>query len=149
MDPRWIPRWSLLLHFWWCTLWRHTVVWRHGAFFVSRQHSTGSDFPSMTKVFLKSWLVYSSCAEQCFLLVNLKRFLMQTEQQTQERRIVNPRRGRFDTEKFLMSENADLKFNASNKEGDGSNKQRSRENITQWISNAKVLLRTNGSDFGS
>ena len=26
-------------------------------------------------------------------------FLMQTEQQTQERRIVNPRRGRFDTEK--------------------------------------------------
>ena len=31
--------------------------------------------------------------------MNLKPFLMKTEQQTQERRIVNPRRGRFDTEK--------------------------------------------------
>ena len=30
---------------------------------------------------------------------NLKLFLMQTEQQTQERQIVNTRRGRFDTEK--------------------------------------------------
>ena len=42
--------------------------------------------------------------------------------------------------KILWSENADLKFNgASNKDGDGINKQRSRGNITQWISNAKVL----------
>ena len=31
--------------------------------------------------------------------MNLKLFLMQTEQQTQERQIVNTRRGRFDTEK--------------------------------------------------
>ena len=30
-----------------------------------------------------------------------------TEQQTQERRIVNPRRGRFDAKKILWSENAD------------------------------------------
>ena len=67
--------------------------------FVSRQHSTESDFefPSMTKVFIKSCLL--SSAKQCLLSVNLKPFLMQTEQQTQERRIVNPRRGRFDTEK--------------------------------------------------
>ena len=43
--------------------------------------------------------VFSSSAKQCLLSVNLKPFLMQTEQQTQERRIVNPRRGRFDTEK--------------------------------------------------
>ena len=47
-----------------------------------------------------SWrAVFSSSAKQCLLSVNLKPFLMQTEQQTQERRIVNPRRGRFDTEK--------------------------------------------------
>ena len=32
--------------------------------------------------------------------MNLKPYLMQTEQQTQERRIVNPHRGRFDTDKF-------------------------------------------------
>ena len=53
-----------------------------------------------------------------------------TEQQTQERRIQQP---------LLWSENADLKFEASNQEGDGSKKQRSRENITQLTSNAKVL----------
>ena len=60
----------------------------------------------------------------------------ETEQQTKERRIqqpaVNPRKGRFDTEKSSQwSENADFKFIASSEEGDGSNKQRSRENITQ------------------
>ena len=70
-----------------------------------------------------------------------------TEQQTQERRIqqpaVNTRRGRFDTKK-----SSGVRFNASNEEGDGSNKQGSRENITQGISNVKVLLRANGSDFG-
>ena len=43
---------------------------------------------------------------------------MQTEQQTQEPRIVNPRRGRFDTEKSFGAKNADLKFKgASNKDG--------------------------------
>ena len=36
---------------------------------------------------------------------------------------VNHRRGRFDPEKNPWSENADLKFNASNVKGDGSNKQ--------------------------
>ena len=61
----------------------------------------------------------------------------------------NPRRGRFSTE-ILWSENADLKFNASNEEEDGSNKfkQMNRKNITQWILNAKVILRANWSDFG-
>ena len=58
----------------------------------------------------------------------------------------NPRQGRFSTE-ILWSENTDLKFNASNEE-DGSNKQRNRKNITQWISNAQVILRANWSDFG-
>ena len=48
---------------------------------------------------LKRRAVFGSSAKQCLLSVNLKPFLMQTEQQTQERRIVNPRRGRFDTEK--------------------------------------------------
>ena len=56
----------------------------------------------------------------------------------------NPRRGRFSTE-ILWSENADLKFNASNEEEDGSN---NRKNITQWISNVKVILRANWSDSG-
>ena len=58
---------------------------------------------------------------------------MQTEQQTQEPRIVNSRRGRFDTEKSFGAKNADLKFKgASNKDGwKGSNKQLRRENITQ------------------
>ena len=34
----------------------------------------------MTKVFMKSGLVYSSSAKQCLLSVNLKKFLMQMEQ---------------------------------------------------------------------
>ena len=44
---------------------------------------------------------------------------MQTEQQTQERRIVNvnPRRGRFDTEKSSGAKNADLKFNGASNNG--------------------------------
>ena len=51
-----------------------------------------------------SWTtVFSSAAKQCSLSVNLEPFLMQTEQQTQERRIVNPRRGRFDIQKFSVS----------------------------------------------
>ena len=67
--------------------------------FVSRQHSTESDF-EFHQWPKYSWrAVFSSSAKQCLLSVNLKPFLMQTEQQTQERRIVNPRRGRFDTEK--------------------------------------------------
>ena len=49
------------------------------------------------------------------------------EQQTPKRRIqqpaVNHRTGRFDPEKIPWRENADLKFNASNEKGDGSNKQ--------------------------
>ena len=71
----------------WSPPWRHTVVWRHGAFFVCRQHSTESDFPSTTKVYMESWLIYSSSAKQCLLSVNLKQFLNAngTEQQTQER----------------------------------------------------------------
>ena len=89
--------------------------------FVSRQHSTESDFefPSMTKGPKYSWrAVFSSSAKQCLLSVNLKLFLMQTEQQTQERQIVNPRRGRFDTEKSSGAKNTDLKFNGtSNKDG--------------------------------
>ena len=67
--------------------------------FVSRQHSTESDFEFHQCPKYSRRAVFSSSAKQCLLSVNLKPFLMQTEQQTQERRIVNPRRGRFDTEK--------------------------------------------------
>ena len=132
----------ILVYIRWCPLWRHTVVWRHGAYFVSMQHSSESD------CFIhESWLVYSSSANQCLLSVNLKRFLMQMEQKSKHK---NPE---FNNQlsilaeedlppTLLWSENADLKFNASNQEGDSSNKQRSRENITQRIiSNAEVLLR--------
>ena len=62
---------------------------------VSRQHSTESyfEFPSMTKVFKKSCLfivcetILTSGESQAFLM------------QALERRIDNPRRGRFDTKK--------------------------------------------------
>ena len=54
---------------------------------------------------------------------------MQTEQQTQERRIVNPRRGRFDTEKSSGIQRP--KQDARKMDGDGRNKQRNREYITQ------------------
>ena len=39
----------------------------------------------MTKVFMKSWLVYSSSAKQCLLSVNLKQFLMQMEQDSKHK----------------------------------------------------------------
>ena len=74
--------------------------WRHGAFLFLgnirlKAISNSHQWPK------HSWrAVFSSSAKQCLLSVNLKLFLMQTEQQTQERRIVNPRRGRYDTEKF-------------------------------------------------
>ena len=53
-------------------------------------------------------------------------FLMQTEQQTQERRIVNPRRGRFDTEKSSGARKPTWNSTeqAAKMDGDGSNKQR-------------------------
>ena len=67
--------------------------------FVSRQHSTESDFEFHQCPKYSRRAVFSSSAKQCLLSVNLKPFLMQTEQQTQERQIFNLRRGRFDTEK--------------------------------------------------
>ena len=92
--------------------------WRQGAFLFLgnirlKAISNSHQWPK------HSWrAVFSSSAKQCLLSVNLKPFLMQTEQQTQERRIVNPRRGRYDTEKSSGAKNADLKFNgASNKDG--------------------------------
>ena len=132
---------SIIVYIRWCPPWRHTVVTSR-RIFVSRQHSTESNFkfPSMTKALMKS-CVFVVC-KTLLLSVKLKPFLMQTEQQTQERRIVNPRRGRFDTEKFSGAKPTptwNSTAQATKMDGDGSNKQRSRENITQWISNAKVL----------
>ena len=101
--------------------------------FVSRQHSTESDYSRRA--------FFSSFAKQCLLSVNLKLFLMQTEQQTQERQIFNTRRGRFDTEKSSGARTTTWNSysRAQATDGDSINKQRSRGNITQWMSNAKVL----------
>ena len=117
--------------------------------FVSRQHSTESDFefPPMTKVFMKS----------CLFIVCKTMFTVGESQAiSHANRTANTRtpncqssQGKIWHRKTLWSENADFKFNgASSKDADGINKQRSRGNITPWISNAKVLLRANGSDFG-
>ena len=108
--------------------------------FVSRQHSTESDFefPSMIKVFMKSCL---------FIVCKTMFTIGESQAISHANRTANTRtpncqssQGKIWHRKILWSENADLKFNgASNKDGDGINKQRSRGNITQWISNAKVL----------
>ena len=60
----------------------------------------------------------------------------------------NPRRGRFSTEILSLSSGARTPTWNSTRAEDGSNKQRNRKNITQWISNAKVILRANWSDSG-
>ena len=105
--------------------------------FVSRQHWTESDFefPSMIK-YMYSWrAVFSSSAKQCLLAIF-------HANRTANTRTPNCQssQGKIWHRKILWSASADLKFSgASNKDGDGINKQRSRGNITQWISNAKVL----------
>ena len=84
--------------------------WRHGAFLFlgNIRLKAISNFHQWPK---HSWrAVFSSSAKQCLLSVNLKPFLMQTEQQTQERRIVNPRRGRYDTEKSSGAKNCRLEI---------------------------------------
>ena len=77
----------LLVYIRWCPPWRHIVVWRHGAFFVSRKHSTC--------LFIVCETMFTVGESHAISHVN------GTEQQTQELRIqqpaVNPRRGRFDT----------------------------------------------------
>ena len=85
----------------------------------------------MTKVFMKSCL-FIVC-KTMFTIGESQAISRANRKATQEVRIVNPPRGRFDNEKkILWSENADLKFNGpSNKDGDGINKQRSRGNITK------------------
>ena len=74
--------------------------WRHGAFLFLgnirlKAISNSHQWPKHSW-----WAVFSSSAKQCLLSVNLKPFLMQTEQQTQKHRIVNPQRGRFDAKKM-------------------------------------------------
>ena len=74
--------------------------WTSRRIFVSRQHSTESDFEFHQRLKYSWRAVFSSSAKQCLTwTVNLKPFFMKKEQQTQERRIVNPRGGRFDIEK--------------------------------------------------
>ena len=97
-------------------------------------------------LFMKGFLCLFIVCETMFTIG--KSWTISSANDTQAQQVVpNPRRGRFSTE-ILWSKNADLKFNASNEEEDGNNKQRNRKNITQWISNAKVILRANWSDFG-
>ena len=84
--------------------------WRHGAFLFLgnirlKAISNSHQWPK------HSWrAVFSSSAKQCSLSVNLNPFLMQTEQQTQERRIVNPRRGKIWHRKILWSEERRLEI---------------------------------------
>ena len=109
--------------------------------FVSRQHSTESDFEFhhwMTKVFTKSRL---------FIVCKTMFTIGESQAISHANRTANTRtpncqssQGKIWHRKILWSENAHLKFSGPrNKDGDGINKQRSRGNITQWISNAKVL----------
>ena len=108
--------------------------------FVSRQHSTESDFefPSTIKVFMRSCL---------FIVCKTMFTIGESQDISHANRTANTRtpncqssQGKIWHRKILWSENADFKFNgSSNKDGDAINKQRSRGNITRWISNAKVL----------
>ena len=82
----------------WCPPWRHIVVWRHGACFVSRQHSTESDFYSkwpkyeeLTCLFIVCETMFTIGESHAISHANV------AEQQIQQL-AVNPRRGRFDTE---------------------------------------------------
>ena len=100
--------------------------------FVSRQHSTDSDFefPSMTKVFMKNCL---------FIVCKTMFTIGESQDISHANRTANTRtpnfqssQGKISHRKILWSENADFKFNgSSNKDGDAINKQRSRGNITQ------------------
>ena len=92
----------------------------------------------MTKVFMKSCL---------FIIYKTMFTIGESKAISHAHRTANTRtpncqssQGKIWHRKILWSENADFKFNgSSNKDGDAINKQRSRGNITQWISNAKVL----------
>ena len=91
----------------WCAPYRHTVVWRHGAFFVSRQHLT-FDWKrfSINDQRIHEELTCSFILCETVFTIGESQAISDaygTEKQTQERWIqlpaVNPRRGRFDTEK--------------------------------------------------
>ena len=117
--------------------------WRHGAFCVSRQQRLCRRWPRRI-----SCIIHERLIVFIHRLRNSVSRTISNANDTQAQQVApNPRGGRFSTE-ILWSENADLKFNASNEEEDGSNKQRNRKNINQWISNVKVILRANWSDFG-
>ena len=117
--------------------------WRHGAFCVSRQQRLCRRLPRRI-----SCIIHERLIVFIHRLRNSVSRTISNANDTQAQQVApNPRGGRFSTE-ILWSENADLKFNASNEEEDGSNKQRNRKNINQWISNVKVILRANWSDFG-
>ena len=121
--------------------------WRHGAFGVSRQQRLCCRLPRRIHVlFMKGCLCLFIVCETMFTIGKSRTIFNANDTQAQQV-APNPRQGRFSTE-ILWSENTDLKFNASNEEEDCSNKQRNRKNITQWISNAKVILRANWSEIG-
>ena len=56
----------------WCWPWRLTVVWRHGAFFVSRQHSAESDFPLYQWPKCLGFFAVVVGVGKCFLQLNFE-----------------------------------------------------------------------------
>ena len=74
---------------------------------------------------------------------------MQTEQQTQERRIVNLRRGRFDTEKSSGTRTPTSKVQRRKQQRWRQHQQTAEQRVHHSL-NFECLstLRANGSDFG-
>ena len=122
-----------------------TDVMEHFAF-PGNKDFAADDQGAFHVLFMKGLLCLFIVCETVFTIGKSRTISNANDTQAQQV-APNPRGGRFSTE-ILWSENTDLKFNASNEEEDGSNKQRNRKNITQWISNVKVILRANWSDFG-
>ena len=122
-----------------------TDVMEHFAF-PGNKDFAADDQGAFHVLFMKGLLCLFIVCETMFTIGKSRTISNANDTQAQQV-APNPRGGRFSTE-ILWSENTDLKFNGSNEEEDGSNKQRNRKNISQWISNAKVILRANWSDFG-
>ena len=105
-----------------------TDVMEHFAF-PGNKDFAADDQGAFHVLFMKGLLCLFIVCETMFTIGKSRTISNANDTQAQQV-TPNPRRGRFSTE-ILWSENTDLKFNASNEEEDGSNKQRNRKNITQ------------------
>ena len=127
---------------WWPT-WRHTVVWRHGAFLflgnirlkaISNSHQWPKDqsiheelsFHRLQNNVYYRWISSHFSCKQNSKHKNAELSILAGEDYTEK-----------SSGARTLTWNSTAQ--ATKMDGDGSNKQRSRENITQWISNAKVL----------